>query len=160
MQNKKGSHVQNKLHIKLSAMFLLLLFSSCQTNGRWLGTFEGTATESSQINRLQNGETKYFTGGRSHTNYRIRLTQENRIVFIAISDTCRLRLDMDDSTHARITQGQTCNISINGYEGKANMVGQVYFEGGGQLMIQIVGTAAEPNTGGGYAFDFQGKKAD
>lgn len=160
MQNKKGSYVQNKLHIKLSAMFFLLLFCSCQTNGRWLGTFEGTANESSQINRLQNGEMKYFTGGRALTNHRIRLTQENRVIFISISDACKLRLDIDDATHARVSQGQSCRISINGYEGNANMAGQVYFEGGGQLMIQIVGTAAEPNTGGGYAFNYQGTKTE
>jgi hypothetical protein len=139
-------------------ILIVILLSSCQSN-KWYGEFDGISTESSQINRLQpNGETKYFSGGRSTTNDTVTLMREGKVAFVAIKGNCKLRMILDDATHARISEGQTCKVNINGYEGKVNMSGQAYFEGDGKLMIQFTGTAAEPNHNGGYAYNFTGTR--
>lgn len=142
-----------------------LLFISCrQSTNKWQGTFEGTSTESSQVGnelrRIQNGETKHFPGGRSTSNDTINLIQENNVTFVAINENCKLRLVIDDATQAHLTEGQTCQISMNGFEGKVNMTGRVFFEKDNKLMIEFKGTAAESNTNGGYIYNFQGKTAD
>lgn len=148
------------MRFSVVVFILVFLFSSCQSN-KWYGEFEGTSTESSQINRLQsNGETKYFTGGRSTTNDTVTLMREGKVAFVAIKGNCKLRMTLDDAIHARISDGQTCTVNINGYDGKVNMTGQAYFEGDGKLMIQFIGTAAEPNHSGGYAYNFAGTRSE
>lgn len=143
-----------------------LLFFSCRqsSTNRWQGNFEGTSTESSQVGnelrRVENGETKYFPGGRSTSNDTINLTQENNITFVVINENCKLRLFMDDRANAHISEGQTCQISMNGFEGKVNMTGRVFFEKDNKLRIEVKGTATEPNTNGSYIYNFQGKTAD
>lgn len=144
------------------AVFIVLYcfaLLSCQSN-KWYGMFEGTSTESSQISRLQNGEMQYFPGGRSTTNDKVKLMREGNVAFVVISENCKLRLTLDDATHARISEGQTCHIKINGYESKVNMIGQAYFDGDNKLRIQFTGTTAEPNTSGGYAYNFQGQRIE
>lgn len=153
--------VLNKIKIVCFLLCLFVFVSCQQSKNKWHGTYEGTTTESSQgLSLSQNGETKYFPGGRSITNYTVSLTQENKVSFVTIGETCKLRLYIDDAKRAHVSEGQTCQISINGFDGKVNITGQAYFEDDGKLMIQITGTAAEPNASGGYAFNFQGKKVD
>jgi hypothetical protein len=148
------------MRFSIVVLIVVVVFASCQSN-KWYGDFNGTSTESSQINRLQpNGETKYFTGGRSTTNDTVTLMREGKIAFVAIQGNCKLRMTLNDATHAKISEGQTCQVNINGYEGKVNMTGQAYFEGDGKLMIQFTGTAAEPNHSGGYAYNFTGMRSD
>lgn len=151
-----------KLGIILSCCFLF--FSCRQSTNKWQGTFEGTSTESSQVGnelrRIQNGETKHFPGGRSTSNDTINLTQENNVTFVAINENCKLRLVIDDATNAHISEGQACQISMNGFEGKVTMTGRVFFEKDNKLMIEFKGAAAESNTNGEYIYNFQGKTAD
>lgn len=145
--------------MKFVIVLCFVVFASCQSN-KWYGKFEGTTTESSQISRLQqNGETKYHTGGRSVNGATVSLMREGSIAFVTI-DNCRLRMTLSDTTHANVSDGQTCQISINGYEGKVNIAGSAHFEGNGKLMIQLTGTAIEPNTSGGYAYNFQGARSE
>jgi len=146
-----------RLSFIVLVLFCSLIFSSCGSNS-WQGTFEGTSTESSQISRPEGSETKFFTGGKTTTGDTIRFMNEKKTVSVFIKDNCKVQLFIDNATRARVTPGQTCHISINGYEGKITITGQVYFEGRGKLMIQFVGTAAEPNYSGGYAFNFVGER--
>jgi hypothetical protein len=152
------------LFAKLFTSWLLLacIFASmsCKAN-KWYGTFEGTATESSQISRTQSSdEMQHFPAGRSTTNIKIKLMREGSVAFVVINDDCKLRLTLNDASHARISEGQTCGVKINGYDGKVNMTGQAYFDADNKLMIQFTGTAAEPGTSGGYAFNFQGQRTE
>jgi hypothetical protein len=69
-------------------------------------------------------------------------------------------MTLTNATRASISDGQNCQININGFEGKVNMTGSAHFEKDGKLMIQLTGAAIEPNTGGGYAYNFQGERAE
>jgi hypothetical protein len=138
----------------LVGLFCLLL-AGCGGDSRWNGTYTGNVIETSQITVTQaDGTTNAFPGGRSQTDVAVTLVEEGNEEALLTFGNCSLRLTLADETHATVAQGEGCDISVNGYSGRALFTGQVYFDGSEKLIMQLTGLPDRPETTGGYSYVF------
>lgn len=135
-----------------------LLLCACLGN-RWYGTFAGKVTLRSNVHRdasYAHDPSSAFVP-KDQPSDDVLLEREGRAAFLTFRG-CRLRLDLQDATHAVVSEGQTCELFIEGYQTRMKMKGSAAFEPNDMFSAEVSGSPTEPGVTGEYLWKFQGSR--
>lgn len=139
-------------------VILTLWFCGCKAN-RWYGTFSGRVNENSTVRRAQRSMSD---GAPSQPVAQITeeeplLEREGKVSFLTFRK-CRLRMELDDATHAHVSEGQTCTITASGETMRMAMKGTAVFDTSDTFTAEITGTPTEAGVEGEFVWKFTGTR--
>ncbi|MEO6391582.1 MAG: hypothetical protein ABIP75_06995 [Pyrinomonadaceae bacterium] len=139
-------------------MILTLWFCGCKAN-RWYGSFTGKINERSTVRRSPRvvNETAHGQPFSQTAEDEPLLEREGKVSFLTFRK-CRLRLELDDATHAHVSDGQTCTITASGETMQMAMKGTAVFESSDLFTAEITGTPTAAGVEGEFVWKFTGTR--
>jgi hypothetical protein len=139
------------------AIIAALVLCACQGN-RWYGSFVGKVSENSSVRHAAGPSADAAHGSSPQTDGdEVSLEREGKVAFLTFRK-CRLRMELVDATHARVSEGQTCALVVSGYNTRMSMKGTATFEEGDMFSAELTGKPTEPGVTGEYVWRFQGSR--
>jgi hypothetical protein len=130
-----------------------LLLCGCLGN-RWYGAFAGTSTVKANVNR---SASYAHSDSPEAKNDDVSLEREGKAAFLTFRG-CRLRMDLQDATHATVSDGQACALVVDGYHTRMKMKGSAAFEANDTFSAKVSGVPTEAGITGEYVWKFQGAR--
>jgi hypothetical protein len=135
----------------------LLAFCACNAN-RWYGSFAGKTSENSTVSRNAGAlpEAAHAPAAQSDADD-VKLEREAKVAFLTFRK-CRLRMDLLDATHARVSEGQTCTLVVDGLNTRFAMKGTATFATDDTFSAELSGSPTEKGLTGEYVWKFEGSR--
>jgi hypothetical protein len=136
------------------ALGLSMALCACKAN-RWYGHFEGNASETANIQRADGAAPKSAHAPRPPVDPDVLLERESKVAFLTFRK-CRLRLELKDATNAVVSDGQTCQLPVDGENVRLAMKGGAAVKTANTVSAEISGTPTEAGITGQYSWKFEG----